>query len=53
MVLHNQLNKIGNIGQNDKEELKSALEQDKKSGSVGVGLNANKWIDRVRAGSIK
>ena len=47
------LGKIGNVGQNDKEELKSALEQDKKSGSVGVGLNANKWIDRVRSGSIK
>ena len=47
------LNKIGHVAQNDKDELKTALEQDKKSGFVGVGLNANKWIDRVRAGSIK
>ena len=53
VALSGFLNKIGNIGQNDKDELKKALEQDKESGSVGIGLNAKKWIDKVRAGSIK
>lgn len=47
------LNKVGSVAQNEIDELKSALEQDMKSGSVGVGLNANKWIDKVKAGSIK
>lgn len=53
VALSGFLNKIGNIGQNDKDDLKKALEQDKKSGSVGIGMNVNRWIDKVRTGSIK
>lgn len=52
-ALSSFLNRVGSIAQNDIDELKSAMEQDKKSGCVGLGLNANKWINRVRAGSIK
>lgn len=47
------IDKIGSIAQNDKDDLKNAIDEDKKVGSVGVGLNANKWIDRIRSGSIK
>ena len=47
------LDKLGDFPQNDKDDLKRALDEDKKSGYVGVGVNVNKWIDRIRTGSIK
>lgn len=47
------IDKIGSITQKDKDDLKNAIDEDKKIGSAGVGLNVNKWIDRIRSGSIK
>ena len=47
------LDKIGKIAQKDKDDLKNAIDEDKKLGSLGVGVNVSKWIDRIRNGSIK
>ena len=47
------IDKIGIVEQKDKDALKVAIDEDKKLGSVGVGLNVEKWISRIRTGSIK
>lgn len=47
------IDKIGSFVQKDKDDLKTAIDEDKMFGNVGVGSNVNKWIDRVRNGSIK
>ncbi len=47
------LDKIGKFEQKDKDELKKAMDDDKKLGCVGVGLNVNKWIEGIRTGSTK
>lgn len=47
------IDKIGSFVQKDKDDLKTAIDEDKMFGNVGVGSNVNKWIARVRNGSIK